>query len=244
MAYVGTIGQKVTVDVTLVNIYQWTDYSFSYYGSSRYIYTMKDMNGNIFVWKTSSFMSVEVGKDRNGNDVWHPVSKNDKIQITGTIKEHSVYKDEEQTILQRVKFKFLERSITYEEKKAAKQKDQLSTLAGGDFVWEMPYKQYKEHYSDCETIYGSYNDHAEEAQHTRKHIPATIEVIIREGRLKASGVRGEHFSGYQMENELGQKITYRAVNEDNALKRVQKDFPDHTWQCTKIYNYQDYHRIW
>ena len=240
MAYVGTIGQKITADVTVIGIYQWLDYSFSYYGSTKFIYTMKDEDGNIFVWKTSSFMSVEVGKDRNGDSVWHGVQKNDKIQITGTVKDHSIYKDEEQTVLQRVKYKFLEMAITWEEKKAAKQKDQLATLSGGDFVWEMPYKQYKEHYSDCETIYGSYDDHAEEARHTRKHIPATIEVIIREGRLKASGVRGEHFSGYQMENELGQKCTYRAVSEENALKRVQKDFPDHTWKCCHIFHYNRY----
>lgn len=240
MAYVGTIGQKITADVTVIGIYQWMDYSFSYYGSTKFIYTMKDEDGNIFVWKTSSFMSVEVGKDRNGDSVWHGVQKNDKIQITGTVKDHSIYKDEEQTVLQRVKYKFLEMAITWEEKKAAKQKDQLATLSGGDFVWEMPYKQYKEHYSDCETIYGSYDDHAEEARHTRKHIPATIEVIIREGRLKASGVRGEHFSGYQMENELGQKCTYRAVSEENALKRVQKDFPDHTWKCCHIFHYNRY----
>lgn len=237
MAYVGNIGQKITADVTVVGIYEWTNYSFSYYGSIQRIYTMKDSDGNIFVWKTSSCMSVIIGKNRNGVDVWHSIGKNDKIQITGTVKDHSIYKDEEQTVLTRCKFKLIERQITYEEKKQAKQEAQLATLSGGDFVWEMPYKQYKEHYSDCETIYGSYDDHAEEMRYTQGIIPATISVIIREGRLKASGVRGEHFSGYQMENELGQKCTYCAVSEENALKRVQKEFPDHTWKCTKIFKY-------
>ena len=237
MAYVGTVGEKITVDVTLINVYEWTDYSFNYRGSIRRIYTMTDAEGNVFVWKTSSCMSIKVNTDRNGNDVWHVIEKNDRIQITGIVKEHSIYKDEEQTVLQRVKFKVLEVGVTYKEKKAATQKAQLDTLSGGDFIWEMPYKQYKEHYSDCETIFGSYDDHAEEIMRTRNHIPATIEVIIREGRLKASGVRGKHFSGYQMENELGQKCTYCAVSEENALKRVQKDFPDHTWKCTKIFKY-------
>ena len=236
MAYVGIIGKKVTADVTLVGIYQWTDHSFSYYGSTRFIYTMQDTDGNIFVWKTGTCISCVVGKDRNGDTVWHYPQKNDRIQITGTVKEHSLYKEVEQTVLQRVKVvKYLEKSVTYQEKKAAKQKEQFESLTGDDFVWEMPYKQYKEHYSDCETIYGSYNDHAEEIGRTAKFIPATIEVIIREGRLKNSGVRGEHFAGYQMENELGQKCTYRAVSEENALKRIRKDFPDHTWECCRVF---------
>lgn len=248
MAYIGNIGDKINTEVTLVGIHEYMDYAFSYYGTTKYIYTMKDPEGNILVWKSTAYMCIKT-EERNsitGDPYYYGIRKNDKIQITGTIKGHSTYKDEEQTVLQRVKVvKLIEKAVTWEEKKAAKQEEQLATLTGGDFVWTMPYKQYKAHYSDCETIYASYNDHADENRNdpVRFH-PATISVIIREGRLKASGVRGEHFSGYQMENELGQKITYRAVNEDNALKRVQKDFPDHTWKCTKIYDYQDYHRIW
>ena len=231
MAYVGTIGQKITADVTVVGIYKWKDYSFSYYGSTKYIYTMKDADGNIFVWKTGSIMAIEDAKDKVGRSIWYCIKKKDKIQITGTVKDHSVYKDEDQTVLTRVKIKaVIEKTITWEEKVQSRQDEQLATLQGGDFVWTMPYKQYKEHYSDCETIYGSF-----ESKDIRINKPATIAVIIREGRLKASGVRGEHFKGYQMENELGQKCTYRAVCEENALKRVQKDFPDHTWECVRIF---------
>lgn len=238
MAYVGNIGDKITLDVVLINIYSWIDYSFNYRGTTKFIYTMQDKDDNTFVWKTGTCISCETGKDKNGNTVWHYPQKNDKIKITGTVKDHSVYKDVEQTVLQRVKVQeFIEKSVTYQEKKAAKQKEQFESLSGEDFIWEMPYKQYKEHYSDCETIYGSYNDHSEEFNRSGIRIPATIEVIIREGRLKASGVRGEHFSGYIMENELGQQCTYRAVSEENALKRVSKEFPDHDWKCTRIYTY-------
>ena len=234
MSYIGSIGEKVTLDVTLVNIYEWIDYSFNYRGTPRRIYTFNDENGNVLVWKTSKCISIEAGKDRNGNDIYYVADKGDKLNISGTVKDHSTYKEVEQTELQRVKFSFIERAVSYNEKKAAKQKDQLATLSGGDFIWVMPYKQYKEHYSDCETIYGSYDDHKE----SRDWTPATIEVIIREGRLKPSGVRGEHYSGYQMENELGEKITYRAVSEENALKRVTKDFPNNTWTCCHIFNYR------
>ena len=235
MSYIGNIGEKISLNVTIVSVYEWVDYSFNYRGSVRRIYTMQDDNANLLVWKTNSCMSLEVNKDRNGNSIFHVAQKGDLIKIVGTVKEHSIYKGVEQTILQRVKFSFLDMSVSYQEKKAAKQKEQLSTLSERDFIWEMPYKQYKEHYSDCETLYDSYNDHAEE--NCSKFTPATIVVIIREGRLKASGVRGEHFSGYQMENELGDKCVYRAVSEENALKRVNKDFPAHSWTCSRIYRY-------
>lgn len=236
--YQGTVDQKIKAEVTLVGIYEFTSYAFSYYGTTNYIYTMKDSEGNVFVWKTTSFMSVKMGQNEHGDDQWYGIRKNDKISITATVKDHSTYKDEEQTVLQRVKVKLIEKAVTWEEKVAMKQEEQLATLKGEDFVWVMPYKQYKEHYSDCETIFQSYDTHEEEANRRHQFIPATIAVIIREGRLKKSGVRGEHFSGYQMQNEDGQKITYRAVNEDNALKRVQKDFPDHTWKCVHIFDYQ------
>ena len=241
MSHIGVVGEKITIDVTLKKIYSYMDYSFSYYGQNKYIYTMEDPNGNILVWKTSSFMSVKIGKDKAGNDDYCSINKDDKINITGVIKSHSEYKGEDQTVLQRVKINnLIDHKPSYEEKKKTIQTEQLESLNDGDFIWEMPYKQYKEHYSDCETLFGSYDDHAEACRHTHQFIPATVQVIIREGRLKNSGVRGEHFSGYQMENELGQKCTYRAVSEDNALKRVQKDFPDHTWKCCRIFNYNRY----
>jgi len=237
MAYVGNIRDKITAEITIVGYYEFTSYSFSYYGNLTRIYKMKDEDGNILVWKTGSCMSVVVGVDKYGNDIFHVAGKGDKLEITGTVKDHSVYKDEEQTVLTRVKFKFIEKTVTFDEKVQLTQKEQLDTLNEGDFVWEMPYKQFKEHYSDCETLYHSYDDHAEECRHTNEHIPATIVVIIREGRLKKSGVRGEHFSGYEFENELGKKVTYRAVNEDNALRRCKKDFPENEWKCVKIYRY-------
>lgn len=234
MGYIGTVGAKIALDVILVSVYEWLDYSYSYRGQVKRIYTMNDEAGNVLVWKTTSCMSIESGKDHSGNTIFHVAEKGDKLRITASVKEHSIYKDVEQTVLQRVKFSFIERGVTYNEKRALKQTEQLATISGGDFVWEMPYKQYKEHYSDCETIYGSYNDHSD----SKEFLPATIAVIIREGRLKPSGVRGEHYKGYQMENENGEKITYRAITEENATKRVSKDFPNHTWTCCKIFNYR------
>ena len=230
MTYLGKIGEKITAEVTLVNETSFMNYSYSYYGREVTVYIMKDADENILVWKTTSVMSIQTGKDE-----WYYPKKNDKITVTGTVKAHSEYRGEQQTVLNRCKVSLIERAITYEEIKRMKQSEQRATLQEGDFIWTMPYKQYKEHYADCEKLYGSYCDAEENTEH--RGVP-TISVIIRNGRLKASGVRGEHYRGYQMQNELGQKITYRAVKEENALKRVRKDFPEHTWECVKIFNYQ------
>ena len=116
---------------------------------------------------------------------------------------------------------------TKAERNAERAEEQKASLRSEDFIWEMPYKQYKKHYADCETLAGSYR--------APEYGVATIKVIIREGRLKASGVRGRHFGGYQLINAKGVHVVYRAVSEENAIRRAEKDYPDETWQCDKIY---------
>lgn len=76
----------------------------------------------------------------------------------------------------------------------------------------MKYSQYKKHYADCDTVPGSYDK-----------VLKTIEVIVPEGRMKPSGVRGQSFHGYEMfmSDEAGQvfRACYRAVSEENAMKQ-------------------------
>ena len=81
--YVGTVGDKFSVDVIFTSA-NWYE---SFYGIMN-IYTFLDNNGNIFMWKTSNNIKNDVG---------------DKIKIQGTIKEHSEYKGNKQTVLTRVK---------------------------------------------------------------------------------------------------------------------------------------------
>lgn len=231
MAYIGTAGEKLTIEATLVGEFEiettlgWMTQHFT-------IYSFKDDSGSKLIWKTSSVLKTKENKDGN----CYYIQKGDRVKITGTVKEHSTYKGEEQTVLQRVKVnEVIKKTLSYEEKKSIRQNEQLQSLKGKDFVWEMPYKQYKEHYSDCETIYGSYDDHSREAGYGQ-YIPASIKVIIREGRLKNSGVRGKHFLGFELEDvKTKERISYRAVSEENALRRAIKEFPDNEWSVTKIY---------
>ncbi len=221
--YVGTVGDKISVEVKLVNLVEYTDYKFSYYGTAQFIYIMEDAEGNVLTWKSTS--SPVIFKD----DEVEVIRKGDILSVTGKIKEHSEYKGVKQTVLTRCKISVVEKAPDLEEIKAQKREDQIQSLTGEDFIWEMPYKQYKEHYADCETVIGSYDKEL-----------GTIKVIIREGRLVNSGVRGKHFSGYKFSNAEGTEfVTYRAVSEENARKQMLKDFPENTdWECTRIFRYR------
>jgi len=218
-----------TYKLTIRNIAQWTDYKFSYYGTNISLYNMVDEDGKVYVWKTSSAL-VKVVPDETPrhNDAYYVADKGDVVEIRASVKGESEYKGEKQTELTRCKLiNILKKAPTKEQLDEAKAKEQLASLKGEDFIWEMPYKQYKEHYADCETLAGSFCRHEYEV--------STIKVIIREGRLKASGVRGQHFHSYEMTNELGQRTAYVAVCEDNAIRRAEKDYPEHEWVCTKIF---------
>ena len=100
----------------------------------------------------------------------------------------------------------------------------------------MPYRQYKEHYSDCETVIVSFDRH--EDSHGICHGDPTIKVIIRAGRLKNSGVRGKHFYWFKFEDGNGRVLCYRAVCEENARKQMTKGHPEREdWECTEIFRF-------
>lgn len=222
--------------VTMKGIYSYEAPAYGYGYETRYIYNMVGEDGTVYVWKTTAFMceqipetderEIRLGRKWN----YSKINKGDMIQIKATVKGQSEYKGQPQTEITRVTVvKRLTKAKTWEEiqaereaEKAAKKQEQINSLVGEDFIWRMPYKQYKEHYNDCETVIGSYEKF--------DRAPGTIEVIIREGRLKASGVRGQHYSGYEffVIDETGRKYRtcYRAVCEGNALRRCEKDFPN------------------
>ena len=246
---------RIEAVVTVKGIYSYDRPAYGYGYETAYIYNMEAEDGTVYVWKTTSMMFEKMETDNECNYVeidskgrkwvYNKINKNDIVRVKATVKGQSEYKGQIQTEVNRVVVQ--ERLVaaeTWEEKQArikaekeAKAQEQLNSLTGEDFIWQMPYKQYKEHYSDCETVAGSFKS-AE--KYGRR--PAMIAVIIREGRLKASGVRGEHYSGYRLENELGEQIVYRAVKEENAIRRAEKEFGGE-WKCIKIYEY-DTDRIW
>lgn len=234
--YIGTIGSKVTAEVKMVNIFEYQDYKFSYYGASRYIYTMQDDDGNILVYKSGAYLAYKTGKkNQYGDPIEIGIRRGDKICISGTVKGYGEYKGTKQTVLQRIKVTALiECQPTKQELDEQRYKEQMLSLDGDDFVWRMTYRQYKEHYSDCEVLAGSFDDGYD--SRGRKIKDATVDVLIREGRLKNSGVRGKHFYGFEFRTDDGGLVCYRAVSEGNARKQLLKDYPKSgSWKCTHIY---------
>ena len=226
--YVGEIGRRIELEVKLIK-----ENSFkSYFGFNEIttIYTMEDADGNVFVWKTSSYLKLDTENSR-GDIVADLPRRGDRITLKATVKEHNEYKGTRQTVLIRVKVTAI--SHAKAELDAARASEQLASLKEGDVIWRMPYKRYKDHYSDCETIAGSYRDGRTHGGY------ASIEVIIRAGRLVPSGVRGKHYSGYIFEAENGMKAGYYAISEETARRRLLKDYPEsQNWPCVKIYNYR------
>lgn len=53
-------GTRVTLDVVLAKEYEYMDYAFNYCGTHKFIYTLKNAEGNTFVWKTG----VVIGYDK------------------------------------------------------------------------------------------------------------------------------------------------------------------------------------
>lgn len=87
--YVGEVGDKINDTVTLERIFSYERRSYSGYGTERVrVYKFRDDNGNILVWNTTS---------------WQDVAEDIRVKLTGSVKEHSEYKGEKQTVLTRCK---------------------------------------------------------------------------------------------------------------------------------------------
>ena len=229
---------RIEKQVTLIGEYSFTRRAFGGYRDEQvYIYKMTDNEGKVYVWKTTGHLMKEtvLGKPEDEYrevDTYFP-KKGDVFVIRATVKGETEYKGEPQTEINRVIVKeVISKYEAVKVAKAEKQKQSLD-LEAGDRIVEMFYRSYKQHYADCETVEGSYDDEFR-----------TIKVIVRAGRMKANGVRGEHFKGYELVNENNEHITYRAVCEDNALKGAHKEYPNHTWECVHIYDYRAVHRTW
>ena len=81
--YVGNIKDKIQKELTLIKEFIFeTEYGIMH------IYKFKDAENNIYIWKTSKNIGKEEGE---------------KTKIKGTIKDHSEYRGEKQTVLTRCK---------------------------------------------------------------------------------------------------------------------------------------------
>ena len=85
----GAVGDKIDLDVILEKSAWFEIPSFRGFGTdTMHIYTFRDDKGNAIIWKTSKGLGIENGQ---------------RVHIKGTIKEHSEYDDEKQTVITRCK---------------------------------------------------------------------------------------------------------------------------------------------
>lgn len=85
----GKIGERYDLELTYLYSAHFEVQSFTGYGTATmYIHNFKDSDGNVFIWKTSKCPPIEDGQH---------------VTVKGTIKDHSEYQDEKQTVLTRCK---------------------------------------------------------------------------------------------------------------------------------------------
>lgn len=84
--YIGSIGEKLTLDLKFVSKYVFQNSYFS--DGANFVYTFNDASGNILQWFTASEIDFKVGET---------------YKIRGTVKKHDTYKGSKRTYITRCK---------------------------------------------------------------------------------------------------------------------------------------------
>ena len=84
--YIGNVGERRDFVCKMVGHFTY-ETNYSYYGETNHIYRFEDENGDIVVWNTSSWLEDK-----------------EEYCFRATIKEHSEYNGEKQTVISRPKF--------------------------------------------------------------------------------------------------------------------------------------------
>lgn len=148
--------------------------SYSYYDDGiRYLMKFIDNEGNVYVYRKDHHLGIEY-LDERGHLQFEPMEVGDKVLISGTVKDVSEYKGEEQTVLTRCKLEDILKHgyMSEQEINQYKRDKQLGRQKGNVEVKTVTYRDYKNKYSDLETIYGSF---------VRNDEGSFIDVIVPEG---------------------------------------------------------------
>ena len=166
------------------------------------VHIFEDREGRKYVWKTNTWPSIEAGNI---------------YKFEGNFKEEKEYKGEMETILTRCRNFELVEEMKKVKIPVLTRQDQMKTLQDGDELVTMPYSRFKQHYSDCEKLVGSFEAHG-----CGQGAEMLITVIVRKGRMKPSGSRGKHYSYFRYEKPDGFYLDIKAISKDTADKRVPK----------------------
>lgn len=92
--YAGEVGEKIAVRIVESKTAHY-EVNYGYTPQTMYVHIMKDASGNVYVWKTQNG-----GLGWYEGETWYSP---DEFTIKGTVKEHSEYNGEKQTVLTRCK---------------------------------------------------------------------------------------------------------------------------------------------
>jgi hypothetical protein len=87
--HLGTVGQRLDLDLTVTRVASYQARPYGSWGRdtvTRYVVTMRDDEGNVVVWFSE-----------------YNRTQGERLTLRGTVKEHSEYQGEKQTVIQRVK---------------------------------------------------------------------------------------------------------------------------------------------
>lgn len=87
--WVGEVGERIEIKGTFEHTAWYKTRDPFGQEVTRYVHTFKDNQGNKFVWKTGCGVNLEYGNP---------------VELRGTVKDHSEYDGERQTVLLRVKY--------------------------------------------------------------------------------------------------------------------------------------------
>lgn len=92
----GNIGDKIEVKAIYIKSAWFECQSYMGFGTeTRYIHTFKVGNDTV-IWNTGKSLG-----HWNDKDEWESLEEGSEVNLKGTIKDHSEYKDEKQTVLTR-----------------------------------------------------------------------------------------------------------------------------------------------
>ena len=94
--FVGTIGKREIFDLTFVKS-RW--FHSGYNENGTYLLQFEDATGNMFIWFTSA-----VYEDDDNDLSWKDIKleKGKSLKVKGTVKDHKLYNERKQTVLQRL----------------------------------------------------------------------------------------------------------------------------------------------
>ncbi|WP_344446770.1 hypothetical protein [Kitasatospora nipponensis] len=82
----GTVGERITTTATVTTVVELEERFYGYHAQRRRLIKFQDPQGNVYVW-FSSAATVP--------------GKGDEVELTGTVKDHSIYNETAQTVLTR-----------------------------------------------------------------------------------------------------------------------------------------------